>query len=143
MGDFQIGDEIMAPWTNDGFLYPAILVAIDGEKGHVAYLDGDEADVWLAALRHGALGPGMQVNVNWKGQRRYYDGVIRQRIGQAVFVDYADGDRGWATVAQCRVRAEVVQVIQPQLMACSYCGSPMDVGAPACPTCGGPRHGRA
>ena len=142
MGDFQIGDEIMAPWTNDGFLYPAILVAIDGEKGHVAYLDGDEADVWLAALRHGALGPGMQVNVNWKGQRRYYEGVVRKRVQQALFVDYADGDRGWTTVAQCRVRAALLADAPLALRACAYCGASIAVDSAKCPECGAPYRAR-
>ncbi len=142
MSEHRIGDEVLAPWANDGFLYPAILVHEAGPTAHVAYLDGDEADVPVASLRQGVFGPGLRVSVNWKGRRAYYDGVIRQRVGAAVFVEYEDGDRGWTTVAQCRVRIDVVQQIAPALVACGFCGAAIDGSLARCPQCGGPRPGR-
>ena len=36
MNAFQVGDEVMAPWMDDGFLYPAVLVALEGGTAHVA-----------------------------------------------------------------------------------------------------------
>ena len=143
MEDIRLGDEVLAPWANDGFLYPAIVVQVQGQSAHVAYLDGDEADVPLASLRNGVFGPGLSVNVNWKGRRTYYNGIIRQRVGQAVFVDYEDGDRGWTTVGQCRVKVDVAQSIQPRLLACAYCGYAMDEGLAVCPGCAAPRFGRS
>jgi hypothetical protein len=143
MSNFQIGDEVMAPWANDGFLYPAVLVGLEGAAAHVAYLDGDEADVPVAALQQGALGPGLAVNVNWKGRRTYYNGVVRRRVHQALFVDYEDGDRGWTTVAQCRVRVELLAGRPPETRACAYCGAGIPVSAAHCPNCGAPYRPRS
>src|SRR5262245_30266677 len=102
MSRFRVGDEALAPWLTDAYLYPAIVVATDQVSlAHVAYLDGDESDVPLSELRHTALGPGLVVSVNWKGRRTYYGGTILQRLANAVFVSYEDGTTGWTTIAQC------------------------------------------
>jgi len=139
MTSHYLGDEVLAPWGTDGFLYPAVVVEAHADKVHVAYLDGDEADVPHSSLRQGALGPGLRVNVNFKGQRKYFSGLIKKRINQAVFVVYEDGDQGWATMAQCRILASELAGMHPATMACTYCGSAMDLSAAACPTCGAPR----
>ncbi len=135
MSDFQLGDEVYAPWGEDGFWYPAVLVGFDGDSAHVAYLDGDENDVPVSSLRRGILSPGMTVNVNWKGQRKYYQATVRQRLAQAVLVDYQDGEHGWATVAQCRVLPSVLDAYQPESRNCTYCGAPME-GGTTCRVCG-------
>ncbi|MEE2828121.1 MAG: hypothetical protein VX498_02950 [Myxococcota bacterium] len=138
MARFNLGDEVLAPWARDGFLYPAVLVECGPNKGHVAYLDGDEADVDLAVLRQGIIGPGLAVQVNWKGKRRYYKGIVQQRLGQAVFVHYEDGSREWATIAQCRVHLEVAGLIAESTRACAYCGCGMQAEDPRCPGCAAP-----
>ena len=130
---------MLAPWGGDGFLYPAVIVDVHAASVHVAYLDGDEADVPLGALRQGVLGPGVKVNVNWKGRRTYFNGTIQKRINQAVFVDFEDGDRGWSTLAQCRVRATELEAVHPTTSVCTHCGSVMSPGANACAACGAPR----
>jgi hypothetical protein len=135
VGEFRLGDEVLAPWLNDGWYYPAVIVALGGPVVHVAYLDGDEGDVPIASLRRGVLGPGLRVQVNWKGRRSYYGGVIRQRVGMAVAMSYDDGSSEWATIVQCRVEANLLQTINPAVAACSYCGAPVQ-GATACPNCG-------
>ena len=40
----EIGSEIFATWANDGFLYPGLVVATNGEIVHIAFLDGDYSD---------------------------------------------------------------------------------------------------
>jgi hypothetical protein len=138
MSDFHVGDEVLAMWQNDGFVDPAVVVAVDGPNAHVAYLDGSEATLPFGALRHGTLGPGLALQANWRGGGSYYEGTITQRIGMAVYVVYADGDRGWSTLGQCRVRAEVLATIPPTTAACTYCGSPVQYGAVECGRCGAP-----
>ena len=139
MSAFKLGDEVLTTWASDGFLYPAVLVEIQDEKGHVAYLDGDEADVDMGTVRLGMLGPGLAVQVNWKGKGRYYEGVIQKRCGQAVFLHYKDGSREWATVAQCRVRYDVAMSIPVTVRACCYCGGSMSHDDSRCQSCGAPR----
>jgi len=138
---FRLGDEVLAPWLSDGFCYPAILVAVNGPTAHVAYLDGDEHDVPMQSLRLGVFGPGVSVEVNWKGKRKYYRGVITQRLGMAVFIAYETGEKEWATIAQCRILINVAQALPPSVSACIFCGAAMS--GDRCPQCGAPRGGRA
>jgi len=138
MVDFQPGDEVLAPWGKDEFLYPAVLVLLEREVAHVAYLDGDEADVPVEALRQGVLGPGVVVNVNWKGRRTYYDATVRKRLAQAVLLDYEDGTQGWATVCQCRIRVSVLAALQTESRVCSFCGS-SETENGTCRICGAQR----
>ena len=83
------------------------------------------------------------MNVNWKGRRTYFSGVVRQRIHQALFVDYEDGDRGWTTVAQCRIRAAAIAQRPAEMRACEYCGGGVAVSAAHCPHCGAPYRPRS
>lgn len=138
MSDFRIGDEVLATWQDDGFLYPAIVVAVDAATAHVAYLDGSEATLPLTALRHGTLGPGLRLQANWRGGGSYFEGTITQRIGLAVYIAYADGDRGWSTLGQCRVSTEVLATIPTTTTACTYCGAALQATTPMCDRCGGP-----
>jgi hypothetical protein len=143
MSDFRVGDEVLAPWANDGFFYPATLVRLQGTTAHVAYFDGAETDVPLASLRRGVLGVGANVSVNWRGKGTYYRGGIAERIGPALFLHYEDGTQGWASIAQCRIRVEVLATIDVQFAACGYCGNAMRATDINCPTCGAPRPGRS
>lgn len=98
------GDLVWTTWGTDGFLYPAIVVRLEGPTAHVAYLDGDEGDVPVSGLFVTEIPVGQRVNMNWKGQRTYYNGQVVAKIGMAIDVAYDDGDRGWGTIAQCRVQ---------------------------------------
>ena len=79
------------------------MVRVDGSTAHVAYLDGDEGDVSASGLFITEIPVGQRVNMNWKGQRTYYNGQVVGKIGMAIDVAYDDGDRGWGTISQCRV----------------------------------------
>ena len=139
MSHFELGDEVMAPWANDGFLYPAILVELSPGHAHVAFLDGDEASLGLKSMRQGVIGPGLGVQVNWKGRGKYYAGTVHKRCGQAVFIHYQDGSKEWTTTAQCRVHIEVTLGIDESTRACAYCGRIMSTEEPLCKSCGAPR----
>lgn len=142
MSDIKVGDEVLAPWMNDGFFYPAIVVALQGDSAHVAYMDGDEGDVSLGTIRRGVLGVGMSTQVNWKGQGTYYQGTIQQRIGQAIYMNYEDGDKGWTTINQCRIAAQNLNSVPRETVACTYCGAPIQASASQCSYCGSSRMGR-
>ena len=141
MTAFRIGDEVLAPWLDDGFVYPAVVVELKPAGLHVAYLDGDEADVPSGAVLPGVFGPGVTVSVNWKGRRTYYAGVIAQRVGAALFVHFDDGAREWTTVAQGRVRADAAASLRPSEVVCDFCGARRPDVEPACGQCGAQRRG--
>lgn len=142
MSGFRVGDEVLAPWMNDGFLYPAVLVKLEGEAAHVAYLDGAAADHPVTALRLGAFGPGLAVSVDWRGQKRYYPGTIVGRVGQALDIAYDDGSREWSVVGKCRLPIAALAALSLQHVACSYCGNAMQATSIKCDTCGASRPGR-
>jgi hypothetical protein len=99
--------------------------------------------VEVASLRRGVLGVGANVSVNWRGKGRYYGGTIVERIGPALYLHYEDGTQGWSSIAQCRIRAEVLANIDSQLAACGFCGASMRAADVSCPHCGAPRPGKA
>lgn len=134
--EYKVGDEVLAPWMNDGYFYPAVIVEFNGNTAHVAYYDGDESDVNVSELRQGVLGPGLRVSVNYKGHGEYLDGTIQRRVGIALYLNYDNGDQGWATVNQCRVENGILSTIDPGLTACQYCGAAIEAQSPSCQYCG-------
>ncbi len=125
--DLRIGSEVLAPWGNDGWMYPAVVVSVGGGTAHVAFLDGDEADVSAQLCHHGAIAAGTRIQVNWKGRKTYYFGQVVSRLGAALQMAYDDGDKGWATISQCRIRIEDVSKLSAA-RACPTCGSTLGPG---------------
>lgn len=100
------GSDVLAPWANDPFLYPAVVVEIANDHALVAYWEGDSAFVPVDTLRVPRFTPGDAVAVNWKNAGQYWPAVIVTRVGGAVQVRYdSDGSLGWTTFAKCRVPA--------------------------------------
>jgi hypothetical protein len=97
------GDLAFATWMDDGFIYPCVVVNIEDELVHVAYLDGDETNIPMDQIYETDIKPGMNVSVNFKGRGNYYAGRVLSCIGMAVEIQYEDGDYGWTSIAQCRV----------------------------------------
>lgn len=98
------GADVWAPWLDDGFLYPAVVVASKGAKTQVAYWDGDIAMVETRGLRPFELRVGDRVSVNWRNQGGYWDGAVTARHGGAIQVEYEDdGSIEWTTWAKCRI----------------------------------------
>lgn len=101
---FAPGTDVLAPWAGEPNLYPAVVVAVSGPTAHVAYWEGDIADVLVSQLRPVSYLPGERVAANWKNKGAYYPGVILQRVGGAVQIQYEqDGVIEWTTWAKCRV----------------------------------------
>ena len=106
---FAPGTDVLAPWLNEPNFYPAVVVSIDaGGIAHVAYWEGDIANVPIASLRPATYQVGERVEANWKNKGSYYAGVILARVGAAVQIQYdADGVIEWTTFAKCRVKSPV------------------------------------
>ncbi|MFO0685419.1 MAG: tudor domain-containing protein [Sandaracinus sp.] len=102
------GSDVLAPWLNDPNLYPAVVVSVDaGGIAHVAYWEGDVANIPVGQLRPAHYQPGDPVEANWKNRGQYWPGIILARIGGAVQIQYAsDGTIEWTTFAKCRVKAQ-------------------------------------
>ena len=102
------GSDVLAPWLNEPNFYPAVVIGVDAAGiAHVAYWEGDIANVPVATLRPATYAVGERVEANWKNKGQYWPGVILQRIGAAVQIQYdSDGTIEWTTFAKCRVKVQ-------------------------------------
>ena len=50
-----------------------------------------------------SLKAGTSVEANWLMGGVYYTGSIAERIGDAIFIEYDDGDREWTTISAVRM----------------------------------------
>jgi hypothetical protein len=99
------GADVLAPWLDDPYLYPGVVVSIDeGGMAHVAFWEGDITTVSVHTLRLASYQVGEWVEANWKNRGQYWRGEILARIGGAVQIRYeSDGTVEWTTFAKCRV----------------------------------------
>jgi hypothetical protein len=99
------GTEVLSPWhAGEPFLYPAIVIRVENNMAHVAYLDGDIGTVPVDTLQPPPqIQPGTRVSVNWKNKLTYYPGAVTAMVGRAVEVQFdSDGSREWTSIAKCR-----------------------------------------
>jgi hypothetical protein len=100
--DFAEGDRVLAQ-DIDGFIYPAEVLSMDGDKFVVSFLDGPERMLTPELLRPFTLRTGTPVQCRWKGGQAYFPGKITRMEGDRVHIDYDDGDREWTTVRLVRL----------------------------------------
>jgi hypothetical protein len=103
--DLAEGDRVLAQ-DIDGFVYPAEILSMDGDKIVVSFLDGPERMLTPELLRPFVLRNGMAVHCRWKGGQAYFAGRITQLEGDRVHIAYDDGDREWTTVRLVRLVPE-------------------------------------
>lgn len=97
------GGRILGQW-GDGFWYPGSITARNGALAHVAFDDGDQADLPPSRIRPLEWSVGSRVQCNWKSHGRYYQGTITRSSGQAIHVSYDDGDQEDTYIGKCRSR---------------------------------------
>ena len=100
---FDVGDRVMADWSGDDYYYPGTIVLIEGNQYFIIYDDYDREWLVSSLLKPDDIGVGTQVQCSWEGAGVYYPGTIMQRNGNAIFVQYDDGDEEYTTIAHIRV----------------------------------------
>jgi hypothetical protein len=96
------GDRVLAQWDADGLWYPARITAVEGRAIHVAFDDGDVAEVGALQVREVDWRVGTRLECNWHNQGRYYGGVVTFLEGERIDFRYDDGDRETMTIGRCR-----------------------------------------
>lgn len=109
-----VGDKAQVLWK--GKWYPAKVTNVndDQSKCYIRY-DGYGAnwDEWVSAERYKAVGgaprsgaivQGSKVQCRWKNGKTWYSGVVAEKTGDNVFINYNDGDKEHTTVSMCRPR---------------------------------------
>jgi hypothetical protein len=81
--------------------YPGVVCLVAGNEVEVD--DGDRAVMTVADVTPLAIGVGCRVYGRWTGNRFYYPGRVTEQRGEAIHIDYDDGDGEWTTVSMVRV----------------------------------------
>lgn len=104
-GRFPPGSDVYAPWGDDPWMYPAVVLGVDPatEQAFVIYWEGNTAGVHDDTLRPMDLGPGTRVTANFLNDGVYAPGIVVGRYGGAVNLQLDDGRSVWTTWAKCRV----------------------------------------
>jgi hypothetical protein len=105
-GRFQPGTDILAPWGDDPYLYPAIVLGVDpsSRQAFVIYWGGNTAGVHDDLLRPLDLRPGMEVEVDFRGENSYERCTISRGLGGALCFVNQSGHEVWAAFSKVRVR---------------------------------------
>ncbi len=99
-----VGDRVLAKWSQDPFWYPGTVQALEGERLHVYYDDGESE--WLPPDRVAPLDlkPGDRVFGRWQQGPVFYPGQITARDGEKIHIRYDDGGQETTTLSLVRVR---------------------------------------
>ncbi|OQA30859.1 MAG: Caspase domain protein [Betaproteobacteria bacterium ADurb.Bin341] len=97
----ETGARILGQW-GDGRWYPATISSQNGDFFHVAFDDGDQANLPRTRIRGIDWKLGTRVQCNWKGRGRYYTGTITVKEGNFVHISYDDGDQEDTSIGRCR-----------------------------------------
>ncbi len=99
----EIGDRVLANWSGDDYWYPGTI--IDEKKGEffIGFDDYDREWIVRGKIIQEELSAGDRVESRWQGDTVYYSGTIVERRGNAIFINYDDGDEEATTINHVRV----------------------------------------
>lgn len=84
-------DRVLVNWGADRFWYPATVVNISGDRPRVRIDDGRLGQMDPRYIADLVISPGVRVEVNWKGQGRWYPGYVESSEGDMFNVHFDDG----------------------------------------------------
>lgn len=100
----RLGDLVLAVWPVEvEWRYPGVICLVAGHEVEVQFNDGDRAVVTAADVMPLAVGVGWRVCCRFQGGPFYFPGRVTDQRGEAIHVDYDDGDAEWTTVSMVRV----------------------------------------
>ena len=98
------GDRVLANFQNSGYWFAGVVGGVSGGRYTINYDDGDRETVSANAVRPYNWAAGTRVDCNWKGEGKWYPGVIASANGKRLSINYDDGDRENTQTAMCRSR---------------------------------------
>jgi len=99
---FEEGERVLCE-DIDGFVYPAEIVSIEGDKILVQFLDGPERMLTPELIRRFDVKVGVAVECRWKGGQHYFPGKIGKLEGDRIYLNYDDGDEEWTNIRLLRL----------------------------------------
>lgn len=100
----NLGDRVLGQWETEWF-YPGVIVSSQAGTIEVQFDDGDRAQLRPDQIRPLILQVGSRVYARWQGGSAYYGGHISAIHGNAISIDYDDGDKETTTVGMVRIDA--------------------------------------
>ena len=100
----NVGDKVFAQWPfGVEWWYPGVICGEQNGSLEVQFDDGDRATLTPEQVRPLDVQSGTRVYCRWKGGGHYYPGRIAAIDGNAIQVDYDDGDKEATTVSMLRL----------------------------------------
>jgi hypothetical protein len=100
--DFDIGERVLAYWEDSSLYYVGTTVEYDSTiKGggyHIVFADGDQDVIPITRIKPFDLKVGSKVLALWS-DGNLYNGTIHKILGDAVYIHFDDGDKGWTSWA--------------------------------------------
>jgi hypothetical protein len=100
---FGIGDRVMVDWSGDDYWYPGTIINEEEGQYEISFDDFDREWTAAAKIVPENLKAGDRVQSRWLGKTTYYPGTIQERMGNAIYIVYDDGDEEATTVNHVRV----------------------------------------
>ena len=103
----NVGDRVLAQWPVEKvWWYPGTIVGMSGGQVVVQFDDGDRSAVGLNEVRDLAVRVGTRVYGRWEGGGTYYPGKVSEVVGQAIHINYDDGDQEWTAICMVRIHQD-------------------------------------
>jgi hypothetical protein len=99
-----VGDRVLCKWSRDAYWYPGTIQAIDGERLHVYFDDGDNEWTTTDKVIPIDLAVGTRVFARFQRGPAYLPARIARVSGERLTLDYDDGRTEETTVGFVRVR---------------------------------------
>lgn len=101
----QRGERVLAWWPaeNDWWYAGVVCESLANGDIEIQYDDCQRSVLKADQVRPLAMKVGMRVFARWQGGANYYPGQISTIEGNAMHVQYDDGDQEWCTVSAFRV----------------------------------------
>ena len=99
----NVGERVLAEWPAEvDWWYPGVICASNGAEVEVQFDDGDRAVIAAHQARPLIVWIGARVYGRYEGGPYYYAGVVSAINGEAIHIDYDDGDKEWTTISMVR-----------------------------------------
>ncbi|MDQ2985773.1 MAG: DUF4537 domain-containing protein [Armatimonadota bacterium] len=100
----NVGDRVLAQWPAEvGWWYPGTIVSTNGDTFEVQYDDGDRTTLNSSQIKPLQITAGSRVYGRWQAGAQYYPGKVSTAAGEAIHIDYDDGDKESTTVSMVRI----------------------------------------
>lgn len=103
----RVGDRVLAKWTAEmDWWYPGVVCVAEGWTLEIQFDDGDRASVSAQDVLPLVITERSRVFGRWQGGGYYYPGVVTARLGDAIFIQYEDGDQEWTSISMVRIHRD-------------------------------------